>query len=364
MPYFAFATLFRGGDMKITDICGWSAISRAGVCLAFFLAALFIVSEAAQADEVFLKNGDKLTGTVISKAEGKLVFETKYAGKIEINWADISRLTTDQAVRIQLDDDQMLEGPLTAPAENKLEVVDTAAGAKEVDLGQVAAINPPDLSGLRYSGFLNIGLKKEEGNTVADTYHLDAEGTFRWPDDRFIIAVNSDYETNDGNTTKQTFNLFNTYDHFFDELWYWNNGLSFEHDKYADLRLRSTATTGLGYQIYDTDRTSFSIQAGPGYVWEDFYEGSNNDYAAAIWALRFRHILLEDWKLEAFHNHRVTQGLEDLDDFVFLSQTGVRVPIFDNFQTTLQVNFDHDSAPGAGAEKNDTTYLLTVGYAW
>ncbi|MEH6546758.1 MAG: DUF481 domain-containing protein, partial [Sneathiella sp.] len=321
--------------MKSTCRGGLSAISRAGFFSAIFLATLLSVSMAAQADEVFLKNGDKLTGTVISKAEDKLVFETTYAGKVEINWADISRLTTDQAVRIQLDDDKMLEGPLTAPADNKLEVVDTAAGAKAIDLDQVAAINPPDLSGLRYSGFFNIGLKKEEGNTDAETYHVDGEGTFRWPDDRFIIALNADYENNDGANTKQTFNLFNTYDHFIDEQWYWNNGLSFEHDKYADLRLRTTATTGLGYQIYDTNSTSLSIQAGPGYVWEDFYDGENSDYAAAIWALRFRHVLNEDWQLEAFHNHRLTQGLENTDDYVFLSQTGVRVPIFDNFQTTL-----------------------------
>ncbi|USG60593.1 DUF481 domain-containing protein [Sneathiella marina] len=350
--------------MNNTGTGGWFGISQVAARTVILGAALLAVSAAAQADEVFLKNGDRLTGTVVSKAEDKLVFETKYAGKVEINWADISRLTTDQAVRIQLDDDKMLEGPLTAPADNKLEVVDTAAGAKEVDLSQVAAINPPDLSGLRYSGFFNIGLKKEEGNTDAETYHIDGEGTFRWPDDRVIVALNADYENTDGVNTKQTFNLFNTYDYFIDEQWFWNNGLSFEHDKYADLRLRTTATTGLGYQIYDTNRTSLSVQAGPGYVVEDFYAGSNSDYAAAIWALRFRHVLLEDWKLEAFHNHRLTQGLENMDDYVFLSQTGVRVPIFDNFQTTLQVNFDRDNAPGAGAKKNDTTYLLTVGYAW
>lgn len=350
--------------MKITSLCRRFAVFSAGFYSLVLIAILFVSSGSVQADEVFLKNGDKLTGTVVSKAADKLVFETKYAGNVEINWADISRLTTDQPVRIQLDDDKMLEGPLTAPAENKLEVTDTAVGVKEVTLDQVAAINPPDLSGLRYSGFFNIGLKTEEGNSDEDTFHIDSEGTFRWTENRVILALDGDYENTDGDNTKRTLDLFNTYDNFFDDQWFWTNGLSFEHDKFADLRLRTTATTGLGYQVYDTAKISLSIQAGPGYVWEDFYAGDNSYYAAAIWALRFRYILFDDLKLEAFHNHRMTQGLENFDDYVWLSQTGLRVPIFDDFRATIQVNFDRDNAPGAGAEKNDTTYLLTVGYAW
>jgi len=67
-------------------------------------------------------------------------------------------------------------------------------------------------------------------------------------------------------------------------------------------------------------------------------------------------------KLKAFHDHRLSLGLESASDYVFTSQTGVRVPIFDNFQTTLLFNFDRDNSPGLDAKKNDYKFLVTIGY--
>ena len=58
----------------------------------------------ALADEVFLKNGDRVSGTVVSKTGDVLVLDTMYAGEIKINWADVSGMSTDRTVRIQLDD--------------------------------------------------------------------------------------------------------------------------------------------------------------------------------------------------------------------------------------------------------------------
>ena len=80
--------------------------------------------------------------------------------------------------------------------------------------------------------------------------------------------------------------------------------------------------------------------------------------------MRFDHLLVPDWGLKAFHNHRLSMSLESTSDYVFISETGVRVPIFDHFQTTLQFNFDRNNNPGPDTKKNDYKYLVTVGYAW
>jgi len=54
---------------------------------------------SAMADEVILKNGDRLSGTVVTKADDKLVFKTKYAGEIKIDWAEVSRRSASEACR-------------------------------------------------------------------------------------------------------------------------------------------------------------------------------------------------------------------------------------------------------------------------
>jgi len=54
-------------------------------------------------DEVFLKNGDRLTGTVKTTTDGKLILETSYTGEIGIKIADIQRVTTDKPVSVTLE---------------------------------------------------------------------------------------------------------------------------------------------------------------------------------------------------------------------------------------------------------------------
>ena len=46
----------------------------------------FLIAGNSLADEVRLKNGDKLTGQVVRMVENKLIFKTTYAGEITIAW--------------------------------------------------------------------------------------------------------------------------------------------------------------------------------------------------------------------------------------------------------------------------------------
>ena len=59
------------------------------------LACLAVAGVHAQADQVMLKNGDRITGRVLRKADGILTVDTGYAGKLEIKWDQVSGLTTD-----------------------------------------------------------------------------------------------------------------------------------------------------------------------------------------------------------------------------------------------------------------------------
>jgi len=333
--------------------------------VAIAMAAIIGNSTHVLGDEVFLKNGDRISGTVISKEGGTLVLKTAYAGKVKINWADIVRLSVDKPVQVLTDDRTLLEGVVSTVDDKTIKV----SGADEeksdnVTLDKVRSIIQPDKSTLKKSGQLNLGFSRDRGNTDEDNYHVDAEAQFRWIKDRVIVLFDADVEKTDNDKTKEEFDLIGYYDRFVSEKWFFNSGLWFEHDKFADLDLRTTINAGIGHQFFDDDRTFLATQVGPGYVWENFDEGEDQDYAVGVWSLRFTHFLLPQWKLQAFYNHRFTQSLESSSDYIFKSKTGLRIPIFEHFQATLQFNFDRDNAPGVDAKKNDYEYLLTVGYVW
>jgi putative salt-induced outer membrane protein YdiY len=350
--------------MRFKNICRVDRMKeQTKDCL--FLITFLSLPGLALADTVFLKNGDRITGTVLKLTDDTLLIGTTYAGDIKISWQEVSRLATDEPVRLETKGKEVLSGTLSTSRGGRLSIQDPTSGDyQDVPLTEITAINPPDESDLKFSGHLNLGLTRQRGNTKDDTYHVDGETVLRWPDDRVIISFNADFETTDEVDTQQSANLYGTYDHFFSEKWFMYNGLSFEHDKFSDLRLRTTASIGAGYQVIETEDANLSIQLGPGYVWEDLYESPNRDYAAGVWSLRYDQLLVKDWNLKAFHNHRLSQSLESTSDYVFISQTGLRAPIFGNFQGTLQFNFDRDNEPGANTKKNDYKYLITLGYAW
>jgi len=327
------------------------------ICVAFF--------SAVSADQVTLQNGDRLSGRIISKTDDKLTLETGYAGTLEIEWAQVSGITSDRTARIVLDDATELAGTLSSTLSAQLRIAaDSAEEEHTIPMIRIAAINPPEVPWLSITGHVNAGLDLDRGNTDQDTYHIDAESIFRWVSGRVTLVGSGDLEESNGDTTKQQAALGGKYDHFFEDKWYFYAGLGFEHDKFADLDLRTTTSVGAGYQVFENDRTNLSIEAGPSYIWENFDESEDNEFAAARWALRSDHILFRDWKVQAFHNHSLNWSLEDSTDYVFKSQTGLRIPIFDRIQGTAQINFDRDNSPADTAEKNDYEYLLTAGYSW
>lgn len=53
------------------------------------------------ADTVWMKNGDRLTGTVRSLNEGKLVMDTSYGGTLSLNWTAVSTLSSEKPIDVR-----------------------------------------------------------------------------------------------------------------------------------------------------------------------------------------------------------------------------------------------------------------------
>jgi hypothetical protein len=69
--------------------------ARLGTLLVLAGAAL-----AAAADEVVLRNGDRIRGEITSLADGKLVLRTDYAGEIALRWREVASLSTTAPVSV------------------------------------------------------------------------------------------------------------------------------------------------------------------------------------------------------------------------------------------------------------------------
>ena len=83
------------------------------------LTALFGLSSVSFADQVTLKNGDRLTGTVV-KSDGKtIVIHTDAAGDVELKLDSIQEIKTEAEEHVGLKDGKKDHPPTQASTDQK-----------------------------------------------------------------------------------------------------------------------------------------------------------------------------------------------------------------------------------------------------
>ena len=158
----------------------------------------------AWADQVNLKNGDRITGKVVKKDGAALTFKSDVFGVIAIPWDQVTQLVSDEQLTVVLPDGKMVQGKL-ATADNKL-VVTTATARESVALGETPAIRNADEQrawerlqnpGLfqLWSGFVDFGASLARGNaeTTTMTTGLNASRVTRT--DKTALYFNQIYAT-------------------------------------------------------------------------------------------------------------------------------------------------------------------------
>jgi putative salt-induced outer membrane protein YdiY len=322
--------------------------------------SMLIMAGYVRADEVRLKNGDHLTGEVVTMENDKLILKTSYAGEIKISWKEVASIQTDAPIAVILNDESALKG-ITQPADGGKMKLDTEKFDASFSLADVKSINPKPIPAVMIKANVNAGLDIERGNTETDKYYLDGDFVARTEKSRYSIGAEFTNEKADGVNTSDRWLAYGKYDYFLSDKWYLFASGLFENDEFKDLNLRSRLTAGAGYQFFETPITNLSLEAGLSYVNEDFIIAEDNDYPAGAWSLDYDRWFF-DKILQFYHRHTGSISLEDSEDIFVKTRTGFRIPIYKGLNVGGQFRWDWDNNPSPGTKNNDYRYLLTLGW--
>lgn len=321
-------------------------------------AALLFAASSAQADRIVMDNGDLYSGSVV-RMSGGIVYVKGEFGDLRLPWARIAELETDQPLQVTLPSGTRIAGTLTV-ADGVVRFREPELAGLSLPRGDVAAMAPRDAPAVNVDGRFNIGAAATGGNTETESYHADGEFIARTIRNRFRVGGEFNYGSEDGRRTENNALAAASYDHFLGERWYLSNTISLERDEFKDLDLRTTAGVGLGYQFRDLPSDRLAVELGLSYVHEDFDAAEDEGQPAARYALNFLRAL--SLGPTVFHRHEVLAGLEEVENVLLRTETGIRFPLVERFTGTLQVNYDYDWEPAPDAENEDVTYLITLGY--
>jgi putative salt-induced outer membrane protein YdiY len=238
----------------------------------------------ASADQVTLKNGDRLTGTIV-KSDGKsLLLKTDSAGEITVKWDAVSGIISSQPLSVQLRDGQVVSGDVTTE-DGKFEVATRDRGQVAAPRDTVIAIRNaaeqsdydrlqhPRITDL-WSGLLDTGLSETRGNSALLAFNLAAKAARVSTRDKISLYSNIIYATD--NTTPPSRTTANSiqggarYDFNLKPRLFVFAIADFAYDQFQHLDLRSVLGGGLGYHVIKSENTTFDVFAGGDYDREKF----------------------------------------------------------------------------------------------
>lgn len=331
--------------------------------LPFLILAIFATGLGAiraRADEVQLKNGDRITGTIVRMENKVLMIRTFYAGDLSIRWEAVAAITTDLSVQLGLSNDTSVRGIVFPAEEGKLSLkAEKVEEPWTFDIDDVEVINPPP--DYRWTLRLNAGVDIEKGNTDSEEYHLDTKFFVRTERSRYTIWAELDKEYDSNILSKDSALGVMKYDHFFTKKWYGWLGTFIETDESKDLNLRSVVGAGPGYQFFESPLTSLGVETGLVYVNEDYDEGENQGYGALCWRLDYDRYFWDN-RVKFFHWQHGLWSVANSEHVAIYTRTGFRIPLVKGLSATLQYNWDLDKAAPPGEEEIDERFLFTLGW--
>ena len=323
-----------------------------------------VAALTARADVVLLKNGDRLTGSVISKQGNVLLLRTPYAGEVRIAWHEVAELVVEQPVVVMLAG-QAPESVTFAPAApGQAGIVRDGALPEPVELARVEYVNPRPYQsgvGLAWRGHVNVAATFTRGNAVNDRVYGEGEVEARARDYRWSIGAKINRVRDGAGEAVNSWLGDASLDRFIRPGHFLYARGSLEHDPSRDLDVRAALGAGYGWQVAETPERHLSLRGGLDYVHVDRETGGDERYPALGWGLRFEQWLV-DRRLKFFHEEEGFWNTRELDDVVLRTKTGVRIPVHKSIDATAQLNFDWDSAPAPGRDTVDTVWLLGLGY--
>jgi putative salt-induced outer membrane protein len=258
----------------------------------FITLILFVgLSSFVFADQISLKNGDQLTGTVV-KSDGKtLVLHTDAMGDVTIKYSEIQEIKTEQELHVSLKDGKTAVGPVTT-SDGKIEIATKTSGTVEAAKEDVTVIRnnaeqaayEKSQKPLRFtqgwSGGANVGFSIARGNTETDNLALALNAARTTKKDKITVYATSVDTKNDlavPPASKTVANL-NTgglrYDRNVNPKLFAFVATDFMSNALQYLDLRSVYTGGFGWHAIKSDPTTLNILGGINYTHETYSNGA------------------------------------------------------------------------------------------
>lgn len=318
------------------------------------------VSTGSFADTVWMKNGDRLTGTIVLLDGEKMLLKTDYA-HITLDWNKVATLESDR--ELLLKDEAEVERYVTrirSSADGQVRINDSPQAIELTDIHQLMAPKPflPDWV---WTGNVDFSFEFKEAERDIKDYDIDFTTNARHGFWRHTLLGEYNREKKDGLISSDNFEIQYSLDRFINDRWFWQGQMSYKRDKIEDLRRRWVLGSGPGYQFWDNELGAFSVAVLMNS--NDYHFSGDiqrNFYSSGLKWNYNRYLLAKQFELYTYGEF--SKPLRTGLDYELDSEAGIRYKLTKWMSLTLKAEWDRFS--GKDGNLNQRRYTMGLGVGW
>ncbi len=306
------------------------------------LIVFFSLAVSVSADEIILKNGDRISGTIVNQTDSAIVLQSAMLGELTISKENI------QTFSVGNQQEPAKEAPAAKPAPKPAEKpkVDTEpkwTGDFTANFAAQRGNNDQDSINMRLAA-----KKKSDKDTI------EAEARYRF-------EQQENTSSNKTETTDDNLRFAGKYSRKWNEKWYWYGKGSYEKDRIAELERRIIGGLGSGYQWVESDQFNFATELGLAGIHEKYTEQQGTSDEITLEAGYNMDAKIND-KLTFAHRLTYYPSFEDIADYLLITDAELRYHFSEQIFASLRGEVEYDSTPAPGSEQTIQRYLVGLGW--
>ena len=334
------------------------------------LICLFINS--AWADQIILKNGDRLSGSVIKKDGGKLTIKTSQVGMVVVPWDQIASIVIEKPINIVLQDGRTVVGSLTS-SDGTSEIV-TSQAKVGVAASDITAIRNDDEEKVHqrllapgwedlWTGTGTIGFAGTAGNARTLTFTAGITADRATNTDKtsiyFSLIKASARINNQSQDTAEAVRGGISYGHNVNSHLFVSVFNDYEYDRFQNLDLRFVIGGGFGVHAWKTDRSRLDILGGSSYNRSRFSTPLTRESAELYWGDEYSFKLNSATSLT--QSYRMFNDLTNTGIYRVNFDLGISTKILKWLSWNVSISDRYLSDPAPGRKTNDFLYTTGIG---
>jgi putative salt-induced outer membrane protein YdiY len=281
----------------------------------------FGYSTLVHSDQISLKNGDTLQGTLITRTEAFVIWESNNFGTL--------RIPADQI----LPSNQLAKPSAVITSDNK----------------------KPPLKG-------NIGLSGSYlgGNEERDDLELDIGFSFENGDAVHEATLNYEALGQDNESTINDYAIAYGIDWSISKSWYWGNNFSYGADDKRQIDRSISAGTNMGYQFWKNEQGKLSTEIGLTWINDKLFSAIIDERLTWAWSGDYEKLLIK--KVSLAYSHKLNVSVKDSDNTQMVADIGIIIPVTDKLDTKISWDWSFDNQPEEGNETIDRKIKFGINF--